>query len=191
MEGPFLVILRSNLLARLGKAAEGRPDLLDPTLLATINAGRGYSAADLCEAQYARSACFDHVQALFERFDLVASPTLSAPPLPVGIDPMNRIEIAGSDAGTIRAAWYPYTFPFNLTGHPALSIPCGLTASGLPIGLQFIGRWHAERFLLNVAEKFEAAIGFAAAPSDRVAAAPSAHCGANACGNFECPPFLK
>ena len=79
---------------------------------------------------------------------------MSAPPLPVDTDPLGRIEIDGKDAGTIRGAWYPYTFPFNLTGHPALSMPCGLTREGLPVGLQLVARWNEDRFLLDVAARF-------------------------------------
>jgi aspartyl-tRNA(Asn)/glutamyl-tRNA(Gln) amidotransferase subunit A len=58
---------------------------------------------------------------------------LSAPALPAGLDPHDRFEIAGRDCGTIRGAWYPYTFPFNHTGHPAISLPCGHSRIGLPI----------------------------------------------------------
>jgi aspartyl-tRNA(Asn)/glutamyl-tRNA(Gln) amidotransferase subunit A len=154
LEGSFLVLLRSLLLARLGRAAKASPEKLDPTLLTTIEAGRAYSAADLCEAQFARSTCFADIQSILSRYDVIASPTLSAPALPVGLDPHGRIEIAGHDAGTIRGAWYPYTFPFNLTGHPALSIPCGTSEEGLPVGLQLVGRWHEDDYLLDVAEKF-------------------------------------
>ncbi len=155
LEQAFLVILRSMLLARLGKAAGARPGMFDPTLLATIEAGRGYSAADLCDAQFARTACFNQVQEVLSRFDLIASPTLSAPPLPVGLDPGGIVRIAGKDAGTIRGAWYPYTYPFNLTGHPALSMPSEFSAEGLPIGLQLVGRWHEEAFLLDAAARIE------------------------------------
>jgi len=157
MEPHFLVMLRSQLLTRLGAAAKRNPEKLDPTLLATIDAGRSYSAADLCEAQYARTDCFRKTQEILASFDLIASPTLSAPPLPVGLDPLGRIMIDGRDAGTIRGAWYPYTFPFNLTGHPALSMPCGRTEEKFPIGLQLVGRWHDDAFLLDVAERLEAA----------------------------------
>lgn len=158
LEPHFLTLLRSLLLARLGAHAQRSPEKLDPTLLATIEAGRGYSAADLCEAQFARTACFARVQEVLERSDVIASPTLSAPALPVGLDPMGWIEIAGERAGTIRGAWYPYTYPFNLTGHPALSMPCGASAKGLPIGLQLVGRWHEDSFLLDVAARLEAAL---------------------------------
>lgn len=160
LEPHFLVLLRSLLLARLGGHAKRTPETLDPTLIATIEAGRGYSAADLCEAQFARTACFQKIQDILSRCDLIASPTLSAPALPVGLDPLGRVEIAGQDVGTIRGAWYPYTFPFNLTGHPALSLPCGLSAAGLPIGLQLVGRWHEDGYVLDVAECLEAALGF-------------------------------
>jgi aspartyl-tRNA(Asn)/glutamyl-tRNA(Gln) amidotransferase subunit A len=155
MEPYFLVMLRSQLLTRLGAAAEHNPEKLDATLIATMEAGRGYSARDLWEAQYARTECFGKVQNILGSYDLIASPTLSAPPLPVGIDPLAQIMIDGRDAGTIRGAWYPYTFPFNLTGHPALSLPCGWTEERLPIGLQLVGRWHDEAFLLDVAERLE------------------------------------
>lgn len=155
LEPHFLVLLRSLLLARLGGYAARTPEKFDPTLLATIEAGRSYSAADLCAAQFARTNCFAKVQDILARCDIIASPTLSAPALPVGIDPLGQIEIAGQPAGTIRGAWYPYTFPFNLTGHPALSQPCGKTKTGLPIGLQLVGRWHEDAYLLDVAEALE------------------------------------
>lgn len=158
LEPHFLVFLRSLLLARLGGHAERAPEKLDPTLLATIEAGRGYSAADLCQAQFARTDCFAKVQDILARFDLIASPTLSAPALPVGLDPLGQIDIAGKPAGAIRGAWYPYTFPFNLTGHPALSLPCGRSSEGLPIGLQLVASWNADRYLLDVAAQLQTAL---------------------------------
>lgn len=165
LEPHFLVFLRALLLARLGGHAERTPGKLDPTLLATIEAGRAYSAADLCEAQFVRTDCFAKVQDILARFDLIASPTLSAPALPVGLDPLGSIEIAGEPAGMIRGAWYPYTFPFNLTGHPALSIPCGFSGAGLPIGLQLVGGWHDDRYLLDVAARLEGALAVSNAPA--------------------------
>ncbi|MBQ0820163.1 amidase [Microvirga sp. HBU67558] len=162
MEPHFLVLLRSLLLARLGSHAARSPEKLDPTLLATMEAGRAYSAVDVHEAQFARTDCFLQIQDILSRFDLIASPTLSAPPLPVDLDPLGAIEIGGSNAGTIRGTWYPYTFPFNLTGHPALSLPCGLTQGGLPIGLQLVGRWFEDDYLIDVASRLEASLNFKA-----------------------------
>ena len=49
-----------------------------------------------------------------------------------------------------------FTFPFNLTGQPAATVPCGFTAEGLPVGLQIVGRWHADATVLRAAAGFEA-----------------------------------
>ncbi|MGO4407123.1 amidase [Bosea sp. RAF48] len=173
LEPHFLVFLRSLLLARLGGHAEKTPEKLDPTLLATIEVGRAYSAAELCQAQFARTDCFAKVQNILSRFDLIASPTLSAPALPVGLDPLGPIEIAGKPAGTIRGAWYPYTFPFNLTGHPALSLPCGFSRDKLPIGLQLVGRWHEDGYLQDVAARLECVLDPFVGSRDRAVAGPA------------------
>lgn len=157
LEPHFLVLLRTLLLARLGDAVARAPNMFDPTLIATIEAGRVCTAVDLHKAQFARTDCFAKLQAILARCDAIASPTLTAPALPVGLDPLGRVEIADRDAGTIRGAWYPYTFPFNLTGHPALSLPCGVSSIGMPIGLQLAGRWREDAFLLDLAARLEIA----------------------------------
>jgi len=51
----------------------------------------------------------------------------------------------------------PFTYPFNLTGQPAATVPCGFTSEGLPVGLQIVGRWHADSTVLRAAACFEAA----------------------------------
>ena len=98
-----------------------------------------------------RTRCFQEVQFLFEKYDLVISPTLAAPPLAVNLDPHDEIMINGRKVGGIRGAWYPYTYPFNLTGHPALTFPNGHTSAGLPLGVQLVGPWYSENLLFDVA----------------------------------------
>lgn len=150
LEDAFLVILQSALRSRLIEPHEAHPDMLDASLVRTIELGARWSAADLQRANRARSECFGEVQELFERFDILASPTLAAPPLSADQDPHGPVFIGGRDAGRIRGAWYPYTYPFNLTGHPALTVPCGATASGLPLALQLVGPWYAEALLFDL-----------------------------------------
>ena len=155
LERHFLVILESMLAARVGPSVERFGDRIDPSLLRAVTLGMQHRAVALHEANYARTRCFLQLQALFDRHDVLVSPTVSAPPLPVEQDPNGLVVIDGLPAGTIRGAWYPYTYPMNLTGHPALSMPCGTSALGLPIGLQLAGRWHDDAFLLDVAERLE------------------------------------
>ena len=76
--------------------------------------------------------------------------------LPIDADPFARnpqgeIEIDGVIHEGVRSHWFPWTMPFNLTGHPAVSLPCGVTSEGLPCGLQLVGRHGATSSLLNVA----------------------------------------
>jgi len=77
------------------------------------------------------------------------------PVLAVDHDPYEPITIAGESAGSIRGAWYPYLWPFNLSGHPALSLPCGWSSHGLPIGLQIVGPWYGDRRVLALAGHLE------------------------------------
>lgn len=158
LEGAFQIILQSALRSRLLRHREREPHRLDPSLIRTMDRAARWSAVDLQRAGRERSACFLAVQSLFERYDLLVSPTLAAPPLPVDQDPLGRVTIRGQDAGSIRGAWYPYTFPFNLTGHPALSLPCGRSADGLPLGVQLVGPWHAEDLLLHAGAGMQAAL---------------------------------
>lgn len=156
LERHFLVILQSLLAARVGDNLERFGERLDPTLISTVLKGRALSATALHQASFAKTRCFSDLQTLFERYDVLLSPTLSAPPLSIDLDLSGEIDIAGIPAGTVRGAWYPYTYPMNLTGHPALSMPCGKSSLGLPIGLQLAGRWYDDRYLLGIAALLEA-----------------------------------
>ena len=61
----------------------------------------------------------------------------------------------GVDHGPLRESWYPYTVPQNASGHPAMSVPVGMSSSGIPIGMQIVGPWHSEARLLGVAAAIE------------------------------------
>jgi len=145
------------LLSRLKDDLEERPEELDPTLLQTLRKGNQWTALDLQNASRDRSRCFEEVQNILKNNDLIITPTLAAPPLKVDHDPHGEVRINGRAAGKIRGAWYPYTFPFNLTGHPALTFPNGQTKLGLPLGVQLVGPWYSENLLLNVADRLHCA----------------------------------
>jgi len=98
-----------------------------------------------------RLAWWQHPRAFFEKYDLLLTPTIACPPFKVGLD--NPSEIAGRPV--VPYAWLPFTYPFNLTGQPAASVPCGFTGDGLPVGLQIVGRRFADVAVLQAAAAFE------------------------------------
>lgn len=160
-EPTWRVLQQSNWAARFEKDLAESEDLLDPALAEGIREGMAYSGRDLQRAMYQRTQFYRAVQLWFENYDVVVTPTISRPPLPVEHKALDPIEINGETAGDMRRTWCPYLNLFNLTGHPAISIPCGWTEDGLPIGLQIVGRWMADSELLRLAAAFEQAVPWA------------------------------
>jgi aspartyl-tRNA(Asn)/glutamyl-tRNA(Gln) amidotransferase subunit A len=125
---------------------------IDPGLLRIVEAGRGVTGFDIARAQQIRNELILTGAAFFERYDLLLTPTMTLPPFPIGID--FPPEVGGQPVTGMQ--WTAFTFPFNLTGEPAASVPAGWTADRLPIGLQIVGpRWHDTR-VLRACAAFEA-----------------------------------
>jgi Asp-tRNA(Asn)/Glu-tRNA(Gln) amidotransferase A subunit family amidase len=92
---------------------------------------------------------------IFEDHDLLASPTIALPPFPhPGLAELGPPEVDGHLLDDRHLGWL-FTWPFNLTGQPAVSVPCGWTADGLPLGLQIVGRRGADGLVLRVAAAIE------------------------------------
>jgi aspartyl-tRNA(Asn)/glutamyl-tRNA(Gln) amidotransferase subunit A len=106
----------------------------------------------------ARTKLYRQVQSWFERFDIIAMPTLTRTALPIREALYEPIEIEGKKIDTVRRAWYPYTHPFNLTGNPAICLPAGLHSDGLPVSIQLVGRRGADAELLRVSAIYERAV---------------------------------
>lgn len=168
--GDFHRVLYSvGLATALADRAAAHPEWIEPTLHALIERGLSYSARELKQAEMARSAFFDRARDFFGRFDTLVSPTLpmTAWPLTDGEGPM---EVAGhSLAPNQRRSFFVY--PFNLTGQPALSLPCGLDSSGLPVGVQVVGRPRRDDLVLGVGAALEQALGLRLPLADPRAAA--------------------
>src|SRR5207244_2192959 len=98
----------------------------------------------------ARAALGLRMGEFHERYDLLVTPTVAVPPLPVGQD------LADPAREAHWVDWTPFSYPFNMTRQPAATIPCGLTRAGLPIGLQIVGRLYDEATVLRAARVFEA-----------------------------------
>ncbi|MBI2370261.1 MAG: amidase [Deltaproteobacteria bacterium] len=133
-------------------------DQMDPILVNRLLRAEGSSAVAYEKATHRRTALWQIVRRFFEQWDLLLTPTVAVPPFAIGISFPS--EIAGRRVQS-PIAWIPFTFPFNMTGQPAISVPCGWTAEGLPIGLQIVGRRFADATVLRAAAAFEAACPWA------------------------------
>jgi aspartyl-tRNA(Asn)/glutamyl-tRNA(Gln) amidotransferase subunit A len=127
-----------------------RRRLADPGLLATAAEGEKIRATELIAADQARNALSLAMARFHRNYDLLLTPMMPVPALPVGQD----LNDPAKERHWID--WSPFSYPFNMTRQPAASIPCGLTASGLPIGLQIVGPLYADARVLRAARAFEA-----------------------------------
>jgi aspartyl-tRNA(Asn)/glutamyl-tRNA(Gln) amidotransferase subunit A len=132
--------------------AERRADI-DSGLVEIIEETLRWGPTRYVQAWFDRLAWNEHARRFFETYDLLLTPTIATRPFAVGVD--NPTEIAGVPIE--RYDWIPFTFPFNMTGNPGASVPCGFTADGLPVGLQIVGRRFADALVLRAAAAFERA----------------------------------
>lgn len=131
-----------------------RLDLLTDYFREAWERGRSFTGADLFTAYSRISAYRAYAQEFFSRFDLLLSPTLAVAAFPIGQVP----EVIGGRKVTLRRlGYFPFTYPFNVLGNPAATVPCGFTREELPVGLQIVGRLEDELTVLAASAAFEAA----------------------------------
>ncbi|HEV3004424.1 MAG TPA: amidase [Pirellulales bacterium] len=141
--GTFAALMEQNL------PAQGA--LLDPSFRRVIEQGLRLRGVDFANALAARHDFWEQARRLFERFDLLLCPTLAVPPFAVGQDDADPLD--GLRLGPLQ--WTRFTYPFNLTGQPAMSVPAGWNQAGLPIGLQIVGNRFADLAVLQAARAWE------------------------------------
>jgi Asp-tRNA(Asn)/Glu-tRNA(Gln) amidotransferase A subunit family amidase len=142
----------ASMLARHGARYRERPEWFEPSMAAQIEGAMKFSGQDVYAAQILRSEFYNRATDFMSRYDLLLTPQMprtawrwdEPAPMVEGVpcpDIFDRL---------------PFTFPFNLTGWPAASVPCGVGDDGLPIGLQIVGNWHQDALVLRAAAAFEA-----------------------------------
>ena len=146
-------ILMAEATAYHSKVIRASGPQLDPMVRIRLEAGAFISAADYVQAQRARSLFIRQSRELLEGVDLLVGPTepITAPTIGDA-----RVQIGDTVVGAI-AALTQYTRPFNLNGFPAITVPCGFSGDGLPIGLQLAGRPFDEETVLRAAHAYEQA----------------------------------
>jgi aspartyl-tRNA(Asn)/glutamyl-tRNA(Gln) amidotransferase subunit A len=138
---------------KLRGVIEETPDLLDPAVLEVLRLAIAQEMCEYYAKVFERYAFREQMRRLFERFDLLVSPTI-----PVSCVPAGR-NVPESQEGRSIVSWVAFTYPFNLTGQPAASMPVGFTEAGMPVGLQVVAGMHDEAAILSLCQGYEAAFG--------------------------------
>jgi len=129
-------------------------DQMDPRLVAIIKQGNDRLAIEYAQAMLEREQLYDRLLPFFETYDLLLTPATA-----VSAFDVRKLELTeiGESKGSSWLDWTPFTYPFNCTGQPAASVPCGWTDDDLPVGLQIVGRRFDDAMVLKVAAAFESA----------------------------------
>ncbi|WP_082734622.1 amidase [Novosphingobium sp. CCH12-A3] len=136
------------------------PDVLERTTLDFIAMGKSYTGMDFARGNNAYQAAAVTIAQFMERWDVILSPTLSAPPVPlgrIGLDTGRSLMDWGREVGTFTA----FTGIYNGTGQPSMSLPLAMSQDGLPIGIMFTGRFGEEGVLFQLAGQVERAAPWA------------------------------
>ena len=136
---------------RLEDALQNSRELLDPAVADVLDGALEAAVTDYYEKVFARYALREQVRQFFERYDVLLTPTLPVPAFGAGVNVPPELP----DRNVV--SWVYYTYPFNLTGNPAASVPCGFTADGLPVGLQVVAGTNREEDVLRLSAAFESA----------------------------------
>ena len=129
--------------------------LTDPDFRAEAEQGARLSALDVQQLHLRRGQLGSHMRQFMQRYDLLVTPSVAIPAFEAraaGSVPMNPQSMLG---------WTPFSYPFNLTQQPAITVPCGLTRDGLPMGLQLVGPMFGDALVLRAARAYEAVQGVA------------------------------
>jgi Asp-tRNA(Asn)/Glu-tRNA(Gln) amidotransferase A subunit family amidase len=142
------------MVARHGDRVAKHRDVLQAGLVENTEQGLALSPREIAEGELLRTRQWERVRAFMADRELLITPTAAVPPFP--IEQPHPLEVNGRPVGKAMARSF-LTYAFSVLGLPAISIPCGFTRQGLPVGLQIVGRRRAEAAVLRAAAAFEAA----------------------------------
>jgi len=152
----FQVLRAANFAMAHAEKLAAKPEMLKPDIVWNVEKGLALSADEIGRARRARAALYARMVTFFETHDLLATPAALVPPFDVD---QRYVERVGDVAFDNYMDWLGITFAITLTGCPAISVPCGFTEAGLPVGLQLVGPPHGEAALLAAAARFEETLG--------------------------------
>lgn len=136
---------------RLKKPMTDERHLLDQGVVDILDGALAQSSEEYYSNVFRRYELREKLRLFFERYDLLITPTLPCAAFDMGLNTPPQL----TDRNIV--SWVYYTYPFNLTGQPAASIPAGFTRAGLPVGIQIVSRAHCENDIFSAAAGFESA----------------------------------
>jgi amidase len=150
-------ILRAHQFAsRYASLLERHRDALKATVVWNIEEGLRLSGREIARAESMRTELFHRARRFFARHAFLACPTVQVPPFPIEVEypaEINGVRLAS------YVEWLASCYSITLIGHPAISVPCGFTDDGLPVGIQIVGRFGDDFGVLQLAHAFEQATG--------------------------------
>jgi amidase len=155
----FQTLRASAFVVNRAPLLEKYRDKMKPEMIWNIEKGMAQSSGDISVALRERGAIYQRVATWFGDHDVLACPAAIVPPFDVDMRYLERLE--DHEFGNY-VDWLYITFAITLTGCPAISVPCGFTKSGLPVGLQLVGRPRGEAELLHFAARLEEIMAFSA-----------------------------
>ncbi len=151
------LVLSETLAASEDRIEEWRPQAY-PLYLPFLDIAGVFTNKDICRVQFNRYKLWEEALRIFLQYDVLITPTTAVTAFAIdepGPGPMGPTEINGVEIGP--TGWVPFTLPFNFTGQPAASVPCGFDSNGMPIGMQIVGNLLEEATVLRAARAYEAA----------------------------------
>jgi len=136
---------------RLHDITQSAPELIDPAVLEMLRPALSQDLLGYYSKVFERYALREKMRLFFDDYDLLISPTLPCTAFKVG----HNAPPDWPDQSPV--GWVAYTYPFNLTGQPAASLPVGFNAEGLPVGLQVVGPSHDEATIFALCAQYQAA----------------------------------
>jgi aspartyl-tRNA(Asn)/glutamyl-tRNA(Gln) amidotransferase subunit A len=163
-EGPipyqrsWAIIQNGYRVSRYGPYVESQREKIGDSFLQLMGLSKAYTSKDLTDAMFTRATLFRQVQHWFESYDVVITPTLTRTAIALDHDVHKApIMVEGHAQGLPPDGWFPSLGLYNMTGHPAISVPCGWASDGLPVAFQAAAPWGQDARLVRLTALFEQA----------------------------------
>jgi amidase len=155
----FKVLRANQLVGDLAPIVDANRERVRKEVVWNMDLGKKMTAGDIADAERRRGQLYQRAAAFFEDYDFLVTPAAIVAPFDVDIRALDEVEGVRLDN---YYEWYSIAYAITLTSLPAISLPCGFTKGGLPVGLQIVGPPRGEARLLGVARMMEEVFGISA-----------------------------